>query len=311
MDNNLNKIRKKISENEIVLGTIISFSDPVVSEVLCNCGFDFIWIDGEHQPLDKKDIDLHIMTVKGAGSAPLVRISWNDPVRVKPILEMGPAGIIFPFIKTKEEAELAVASCKYPPKGIRGYGPRRANRFSAMSKEEYIEKAKTEPWIILIIEHIEAVNNLEEIVKVEGVDSIVVGPEDLSGSIGLLGQTRHPDVIKLLDKIAGICCDTGIPFGAGVSTLNQDDINDWINRGVNWLLLDNDYSSLYFYGKKSYEDTKRLFDINKQKKLGIHEKYFSNSEQFGNGNNIIKKADLDLIVKEIMERLKKEFKYRT
>ena len=168
--------------------------------------------------------------------------------------------------------------------------------------------AKTEPWVILIIEHTEAVNNLTEIVKVEGVGSIVVGPEDLSGSIGLLGQTRHPDVIKLLDKIADICREAGIPFGAGVSTLNQDDISDWINRGVNWLVLDYDYSSLFFYGKKSYEDTKRLFEINKQKKLGIHEKYLGNSAQFRNGNKIIEKADLDLIVKEIIERLKKEYK---
>ncbi len=299
MSNNLSKIKNKISKKELILGTLVSFSDPIVSEVLCSCGFDFIWIDSEHQPLDKKDIDLHIMTVKGAGAAPFVRVPWNDPVLVKPILEMGPAGIIFPFIKTVEEAKLAVASCKYPPEGIRGYGPRRANRFSSISKDKYIEIAKVEPWIIVIIEHIDAVNNLKEILKVDGINSIVVGPEDLSGSIGLLGQTRHPELIKLLDKIAETCRDFKMPFAAGLSTTVMKDIEDWVQRGASWLLLDNDFSSLLFAGKKAYTDVKTISETGSKKTPGTGDK---------SKGDILTNNHIEVIVEEIMNKLRKKLK---
>lgn len=258
MNNNLARIREKISKKELVVGTLVTSSDPVISEALCSCGFDFIWIDGEHQPLDKKDIDLHVMAVRGAGAAPFVRVPWNDPVLVKPILDMGPAGIIFPFIKTAEDAERAVKSCRYPPLGIRGFGPRRANQFSKMDMDDYLEKSMKDPWVIIMVEHIDAVNNLEEIVKVEGVDSIVVGPDDLSGSIGLLTKTRHQEVIKLLDKIAGICKRANIPFGAGMGTADMRNIEDWINRGASWLLVDNDFTILTSGGKKSFQETIKL-----------------------------------------------------
>ena len=183
---NLFKIKEKISSKVVPIGTHVKIGDPIVTDILCNCGFDIIWIDSEHAPIDKRDISLQILTVRGAGVAPFVRVPWNDPVLVKPILEMGPAGIVFPFIRTSEEAKLAVASCKYPPVGIRGFGPIKANNYSTMDNGQYLEMSKKEPWVILQIEHIDGVDNLKEIIKVEGVDSVVVGPYDLSGSIGLL-----------------------------------------------------------------------------------------------------------------------------
>ncbi len=254
MASNLSKVKAKIAEGELVVGTSVSLVDPVVSEILCNCGFDFIWIEGEHGVATKKDIDLHIMAVRGAGVAPFVRIAWNDPVLAKPILDMGPAGIIFPFIKTVQEAKLAVSSCKYPPKGIRGFGPIRANTYSTMDNKEYLELAKKEPWVILQVEHIDAVNNLRGILEVEGLDSILVGPMDLSASIGLLGQTRHPKVLKLLDKIAQECNKAKIPFGTSIGFDNEN-VSDWINRGVDWLALDDDFTYLVNGGKKCIKDT--------------------------------------------------------
>ncbi|MBM3708474.1 MAG: 4-hydroxy-3-methylbut-2-en-1-yl diphosphate synthase [Actinobacteria bacterium] len=259
MPSNLSRIKDKIKNGELVVGTLTASSDPVISEMLCFCGFDFIWIDSEHGPIDKKDIDLHIMTVRGAGVAPFVRVPWNDPVLVKPFLDMGPAGIIFPFIKTEDEAVLAVRSCRYPPKGIRGFGPRRVHNFSKIQMDKYLEIAEKEPWVILMIEQIEAVDNLEKIVRVEGVDSILVGPDDLSSSMGLLTQTRHPDVIKVLDRIAKICIEAKIPFGAGVGSSNIDNIADWIKRGASWLLVDNDFTILTTGGTKTYETTMKLF----------------------------------------------------
>ena len=244
MSSNLSRIKEKIKKGELVVGTLVASSDPVISEMLCTCGFDFIWIDSEHGPIDKKEIDLHIMAIRGSGVAPFVRVPWNDPVLVKPILDMGPAGIIFPFIKSEDEAKLAVKSCRYPPKGIRGFGPRRVHNFSKIKMEEYLEIAKSEPWVILMIEQIEALDNLEKIVRVEGVGSILVGPDDLSSSMGLLTQTRHPKVISALDRIAKICNEAEIPFGAGIGSSNIDNIKDWIKRGASWLLVDNDFTIL-------------------------------------------------------------------
>ena len=259
MNNNLERIKNKISNNELILGTVVSFNDPEVSEVLCSCGFDFIWIDGEHGALDKKMIDLHILAVRGSGAAPFVRIPWNDPVLVKPILDMGPAGIIFPFIRNAEEAKLAVSSCRYPPKGIRGFGPRRANCFSKMEMDDYLKISEKEPWVMLQIEHIEGVNNLKEIVNVEGVGGIVVGPNDLSGSIGLLGQTKHPEVIKLTDKIADICKNTNTIFGLFTGYGDVEGIKDWIKKGATWLALDWDVGHLISSGRRAYDSAINIF----------------------------------------------------
>jgi len=257
MDNNLSRVRDKIRKKILVIGTHVATSDPVASEIVCAAGFDFVWIDAEHGAMDRKDINLHIMAIRGQGVAPFMRVPWNDPVLVKPILDMGPAGIVFPFVKTAEEAQLAVASCKYPPKGIRGFAPIRANNYGTMDGDEYLEISKTEPWVILQIEHVDAVNNLEEIIAVEGVDTIVIGAYDLSGSIGLLSQIRHPKVLELCDRAADTCRKAHFPFG--VSLLwSEENVRDWIHRGVSWIGVDNDISYLISGATEAYNLTKGL-----------------------------------------------------
>ena len=157
---------------------------------------------------------------------------------MKPILDMNPSAVIFPMIMDKNDAEKAVAGCKYPPEGIRGYGPKRANEHGLVSLEKYLDAAR-DLWVILQIEHIQAVENLEAILKVKGVDSIVVGPCDLSASMGLIGQTRHPEVIKLMDEIARIAKQHEMPFGTSIGT-SPPDIEDWINRGASWISVGTD-----------------------------------------------------------------------
>ncbi len=257
MDSNLSRVRDKVLRKELVIGTHVATSDPVVSEILCTAGFDFVWIDAEHGAMDRKDINLHVMAIRGQGVAPFVRVPWNDPVLVKPILDMGPAGVVFPFIKTAEEARLAVASCRYPPEGIRGFAPIRACSYGAMDGDEYLEMSKTEPWIIVQIEHIDAVKNLDEIIAVEGIDTVVIGANDLSGSVGLLAQIRHPKVMGLCDKAAEICRKADFLFGASV-LWSEENVRDWINRGVAWIGVDNDISYLGNGAKTAYNLTKGL-----------------------------------------------------
>lgn len=199
--NGLQRIKNKLREKKPVIGTHVALNDVMISEMLGMAGFDFVWIDTEHTALEREKVLHHIIAVDGTGVAPFVRVPSVDPILVKPILEMGPAGIVFPNVKTREEAELAVKSCLYPPEGIRGFGPIRASKYGLTDTLQYVGESASQVWKIMQIEHIEAVNNLEAILEVDGVDAIVVGSNDLSGSIGLLGQTDPPEVRKLMDMI--------------------------------------------------------------------------------------------------------------
>ena len=133
-------------------------------------------------------IKQHIMAVRGTDCAPFVRVPWNEHGIIKPILDLAPAGVIIPMINTADAARAAVAACKYPPRGNRGCGVRRGNRYGMMPWAEYVDHADREPLVILQIEHVEAVKNLDAILQVEGIDSICIGPTDLSGSMGKLNQ---------------------------------------------------------------------------------------------------------------------------
>jgi len=258
MNSALARIKEKIHRNELVVGTAVSLNDPVITEILGSCGFDFLWIEGEHSKLDRGDIDLHIMAAEKQDVASFVRVAWNDPVLAKPMLDIGASAIIFPFIKTKDEAELAVKSCKYPPRGIRGFGPIRPVKYGLVDTQEYLKSDLKEPWVILQIEHVDAVNNLDKILKVDGVDSVVVGPMDLSASIGLLGQTSHTEVLKLIDRVAEKCLEAGIPFGASIG-FNEKNVSAWISRGASWLALDGDTDFLLGGGINCYKKTIELF----------------------------------------------------
>lgn len=256
--NNLDKIKRKINSNELIIGTVITFNDLEVSEVLCSCDYDFIWIDSEHGPLDKHAINNHIMAIRGWGSSPFVRVASNDPVTVKPVLDMGPAGIIFPLIKTVDDVKRAIESCKYPPKGIRGFGPRRANYFSHMSDKDYLRLSENEPWIIIQIETIDAVKNLEKILEIDDVDCIAIGPNDLSGSVGLLGQTYHSKVIELLIKIINNCIEAGVPFFPSIGT-DVNNIKFWIDNGTKMLALGTDISHLINSSEDTINKTRNLY----------------------------------------------------
>ena len=254
---NLDKVKEKIGKGKVAIGTHIKIGNQVVTDILCNCGFDIIWIDGEHGPMDRKDINQQVITVRGAGLAPFVRVPWNDPVLVKPVLEMGPAGIVFPMIGSMEEAKKAVEACRYPPKGIRGFGPMKANNYGTMDGKEYIELSDEEPWVILQIEHFEAIKDLKNIASVDGVDSIVIGPNDLSGSIGKLGQTRDPEMLKLMDEYAAACIEARISFGTSIG-FDDENVTDWIKRGVSWICVDADASYLLSGGKKTLSNTREI-----------------------------------------------------
>ncbi len=243
MVTNLEKLKNKIKNKEFFFGSSVNISDPIVMEILCAVGFEFMWIEMEHSALDKNIVNTLIMAANGPGTPVFVRVPDNNPATVKPILEMGVAGIIFPLIKTVEDAELAVKSCKYPPLGIRGFGPRRSSRYGLLEKFEYIKNADSSIWVMLMIEHIDAVNNLDEILKIPGIGSLVIGPHDLSGSIGILGHVEDEKVMDLVKIVIKKAKTANIPVGVSIP-YNIDDVKKWIIRGVDFIELSGDLNFL-------------------------------------------------------------------
>ncbi|MCL2741997.1 MAG: aldolase/citrate lyase family protein [Oscillospiraceae bacterium] len=254
----IGRINRKIAEGGVAIGTHISLCEPAVTEMLGLIGYDFVWIDWEHSAMDRSHIQGHLMAAQGVGAAAFVRVPWNDPVTVKPILEMGPDGVIFPMVMDAAEAAAAVASTTYPPAGRRGFGPRRANGYGMVPTAEYLREVEGSFWRIIQIEHEDAVRNLDAILAVEGVDTIVVGPNDLSGSVGLLGQTRHPRVLALLDEIAAKCVRAGKAFGTSIG-FDAGVVAEWKGRGVSWIAAGGDTGYMMEAGRKTYGEMKGIF----------------------------------------------------
>ncbi|MBE6355665.1 MAG: 2,4-dihydroxyhept-2-ene-1,7-dioic acid aldolase [Lentisphaerae bacterium] len=238
--NNFEKFIAAVSSGKCASGMVITFSDPAVSELAGDAGFDFTWIDMEHSPLTITDVSNHIMALRGTDCAPFVRVAGNDPALIKPVIDLAPAGIIIPMIKSAGELENAVSACRYPPEGTRGCGLRRAVNYGTKSTGEYFRESEKEPLIIAQIEHIDAVRNLDEILKVKHLGSICVGPYDLSGSMNKFAQPDDPEVGKVIDEICAKAHRAGVMAGAFVS-----DIGEWKHRNLNWAAVTTDYGALF------------------------------------------------------------------
>lgn len=230
----------KLQAGELVLGTGITFTDPTATEMLASM-FDFVWIDMEHNALTLETVQLHLMATRGSSATPLVRVPWNDPVLIKPVLDIGTAGVIVPFVNSGEEARRAVAACKYPPEGIRGFGPRRPAEYGRLGGPEFCKAANDTIITIVQIEHVDAVRNLDAILDVEGLTAIVIGSNDLSGSMGLMGQPRHPDVLRVVESIIEKARKAGKYPGIAIGN-NADMLVDWAEKGAQWLMMGNDYT---------------------------------------------------------------------
>ena len=175
-----NPLKEKLLRGELCIGAFVGLGHPDVTETLSRAGFDWLLIDGEHGPLGIETMQTMMMAMNGSDCTPIVRPQWNDPVIIKRILDIGAYGVLVPWVNSKEEAEAAVQACKYPPEGVRGWGPRRASRFDP----DYRTTANDEVLVSVQIETQKAVDSLDEIAAVEGVDALFIGPNDLSNNMG-------------------------------------------------------------------------------------------------------------------------------
>ena len=234
--NHLEKFKSTIASGKTAIGAVISLSDFAVCECAGDCGLDFVWIDAEHSPHTLDIIKGHVTACRGTGCAPFVRVCANDPGVLKPVLDLAPAGVIIPMVNSAEEAEAAVSACRYPPRGIRGCGVRRAVRYGSTDLFEYLKKSDSEPLVIVQIEHIDAIKNLDAILKVPGLDCICIGPCDLSGSMGILCQTEDAELNKVIDEICRKTKAAGKMLGTASGPLSR-----WQERGVDWIAMGSDW----------------------------------------------------------------------
>lgn len=240
---NLEKIKNKIKNRELAFGVFVTISDSCISEIIGYAGYDFVWIDAEHAALDRREIYHHIVAAQSAGAAAFIRAPGVNPEQVKAILDMGPDGIIFPFIENKAIAELAVKACSYPPRGIRGQGPIRAIKYGLDDESSYISEAESHFWKILQIESIEGYNNLDEIMSVEGFDSIFIGPADLYRSIDLPKEEKDRKMQEVLNDIFTRLSEKNIITGTATSSLPSD-IKRCASMGAKWLTVGQDARAL-------------------------------------------------------------------
>ena len=249
-------LRQKLHSGAICLGIWVSFTDPCVTELLSGSGYDFLMIDSEHSAMDIESVQRNCMATKGSDVAPMVRVPWNDQVMIKRVLDAGAAGILTPMVRSPEDATRAVEACLYPPAGIRGFGPRRPANYERHFAE-YITNANDNIVIWVQIEHIDAVNCIEKIVGVPRLDGVFVGSNDLSGSMGLLGQPRHPRVLEAIDKVIAAARGAGLPMGiAGPPT--PADAYAWLEKGVQFITLGGDQGLLVQASQASVDGVRKL-----------------------------------------------------
>lgn len=237
-----NHFKKGMAAGRKQAGYWLTLASPMATEISAGAGFDWLLIDMEHTPNDLTDVVDHLRAAAAGGSAePAVRVPWNEPVLVKRLLDSGARSFMFPYVQNAEEARRAVAATRYPPHGIRGYsGSSRATRFGRI--KDYAANAHNEICVMVQIETLEAVANIPEISKVEGVDCIFIGPNDLAASMGFLGKASSPEVqdmiMKALKSIqAGPCC-------AGLLDFDQPRAKKMFDAGFGVIAVGGDTSSL-------------------------------------------------------------------
>ena len=235
---------KKFQNKEMMYGTLLCIGDPTVTEIISQAGFDVLWIDTEHSPISGITLQNTLIAARAGGTPAWVRIPWNDPVLAKPVLDMGADGIIFPYIRTLEDAERAVAACEYPPRGVRGYGPMKASDYGTISQMDYVTKTYRECKRIIQIEHIDAVNDLERIAYIDGIDAFIFGPNDLSGSVGMIGKVKDEKMIEIYRRAAKILRECGKPFG--VATFYDEQwLKMWAELGATIFFIGCDYGFVH------------------------------------------------------------------
>jgi 2-dehydro-3-deoxyglucarate aldolase len=224
-----NRFRAALLARQRLIGCWASLASPISTEVLGHAGFDWLLIDAEHAPNDLQSIMLQLMALKDSPSAALVRPQWVEPVLLKRLLDLGVYNFLMPFVESAEQAAEAVAATRYPPQGIRGIAiAQRSNQYGYVP--DYFERINDNISVLVQIESRPALDAVEQIVRVEGVDALFIGPSDLSASLGHFGKPNHPEVQAAMAHVLGAARDVGKPVG--ILSGNEADCRRYLDMGM-------------------------------------------------------------------------------
>jgi 4-hydroxy-2-oxoheptanedioate aldolase len=235
----INHARRRLAAGEPSIGTWLSLPSPECAEYVSKLDFDWLVVDSEHNPVDIRTLAQMFIGMAGSGTAPMVRIPWNTPENFKRVLDAGAWGVVVPMVNSREEAELAVESTRYAPLGNRSVGGGRHAMSFGTTAPEYYNNANNEILLVLQIEHIQGVENADEILSVPGIDAVFIGPNDLAASMGLgLGvplESDHPQVVEAIQHVRETCKKHGVAPGIHCSSAAA--INQRIGEGFQFCAM--------------------------------------------------------------------------
>ena len=231
--------KQRLREGGVVIGAWLALTDPASAEILSRAGFDFLVIDTEHGGAwDLQNVQAMLMALNGTNTVPIVRVPWNDLVRIKLMLDLGVEGIMAPMVNSVEECRALVSACRYPPEGRRGMGPRRASNYYR-NRAEYVERANQAIFVMPQVESVAVLDRLDEFLAVPGIDAVAIGPNDMSGSAGVFPNSKHPTIQAAIDRICSGASARGLPVFLGINTAAEEQ-RDWVKRGVRILTVTGD-----------------------------------------------------------------------
>lgn len=243
-----NSMQKKLRQNESVVGPFVKIASPEIVEILGNAGFDYVIIDCEHGPLDLLQAQDMVRATEAVGISSVIRVPDNNPVTISRALDIGVDAVQVPQVSTKEDAQKVARAAKFAPLGDRGVCPSvRAAKYRHIHKDEYFKRANEETMVIIHIEGEEGVNNLDEILSVEGIDVVFLGPYDLSQSLGIPGQVEHPRVISTMESVVEKAKSKGKIVGAYVDDVESG--RKWMDLGVQYISYKVDTAIIYEHFK--------------------------------------------------------------
>jgi len=232
-----NRVKELWREGKAAVGTWLVLGSPITAEIVASMEFDWVVIDTEHGSIDIGMTQTIIQAISTTNTVPMVRVPWNDPMSIKRALDAGAYGLVIPMVNSREEAIRAVQAARYPPVGFRSYGGPRARLYGGM---DYFEHANEEIALIMQIEHIDAVNCIDEILSVEGVDAFFIGPSDLAISMGLKPgmDNTDPRHVEAVSKILAAGKKHHVPGGIHVGS--PEAVNERMAQGCQFIALASD-----------------------------------------------------------------------
>jgi 2-dehydro-3-deoxyglucarate aldolase/4-hydroxy-2-oxoheptanedioate aldolase len=242
-----NHVKRALREGRPTAGSWLSLCSGISAEIMSRAGFDWLLIDMEHGHGDYQTLLAQLQAIEGSPVIPIVRVQWNDPAIIKRVLDIGAYGVMIPWIAGRAEAEAAVRATKYPPAGMRGIaGSHRAGGYGRHAAE-YWKRANEEILVVIQVETATAVQDIESIARVPGVDVLFVGPADLSTALGHMGDPGHAEVQAAIEKIETAAKAHGVALGN--ITRSWDQARELYKRGYQFLTLCSD-TSLIVQGAK-------------------------------------------------------------